>query len=99
MLLCVWHWVTVADLQSPCGEHASSSVHASASTQRRGSMETFHYGMLGPKTSCGTRHLKKDVNESVSFGAAHTNRLCSSCLSYCSSDLTTFINRRSLQGL
>lgn len=55
--------------------------------------------MFGSKTSCGTGQVKKAGNESVSFSAVHINRLCFSCLSYCNSDLTTFISRRSLQGL
>lgn len=61
-------------------------------------MKTFHSHVLGSKTSCDAGQVKKDVNESISFSAAHINRLCSSCL-YCNSDLTTFISRRSLQGL
>lgn len=62
-------------------------------------MEAFHSCILGSKPTCGAGQVKKDVNESVFFSAAHIYRLCSSCLSYCNSDLTTFISGRSLQGL
>lgn len=62
-------------------------------------MEVFHSCVLGSNTSCGAGQVKKDVNESISSSAVHINRLCSSCLLCCNSDLTTFISRRSLQGL
>lgn len=62
-------------------------------------MKAFPSCVLGSKTSCDGGQVKKDVNESISFSAAHINRLCSSCSLYCNSDLTTFISRRSLQGL